>query len=267
MESPQPFSMGFARKEYTVIRVRNDHQTRLRNLAALFEFIGQRRKLCFLRTREHDLQHNVAGTDIRIDTVRLWLHLEILGCRQERRDRQKLRSALSNLSDRKLMDIGTTRGEIDDVVRTRDIDPRGIRSGTTSIRRRPGGGSWRRPDAPIRAGLYFRYGYQKRPSDVLPFTSGLPPSTDIVGVRRHVAKVPQADLLERRKQTLIAAQPDVEDLGRSSVLVWDPPKYELEACCEAIAGFIHERCPSSVCELERGWVPVPLGIVSRSRSR
>jgi hypothetical protein len=40
MESPQPFSMGFARKEYTVIRVRNDHQTRLRNLAALFEFIS-----------------------------------------------------------------------------------------------------------------------------------------------------------------------------------------------------------------------------------
>jgi hypothetical protein len=32
--------MGFARKEYTVIRVRNDHQTRLRNLVALFEFIG-----------------------------------------------------------------------------------------------------------------------------------------------------------------------------------------------------------------------------------
>ena len=40
MESPHPFSMGSARKEYTVIRVRNDHQTRLRNLAARFEFIG-----------------------------------------------------------------------------------------------------------------------------------------------------------------------------------------------------------------------------------
>ena len=29
------------------------------------------------------------------------------------------------------------------------------------------------------------------------------------------------------------------------------PNYELEARCEAIAGFIHERRPSSVCELER----------------
>jgi uncharacterized protein YjiS (DUF1127 family) len=48
---------------------------------------------------------------------------------QERRDRQKLRSALSDLSDRELMDIGTARGEIDYVVSNRDIDPRGIRSG------------------------------------------------------------------------------------------------------------------------------------------
>jgi hypothetical protein len=31
---------------------------------------------------------------------------------------------------------------------------------------------------------------QKRRFDRLPFTSGLPPSTDIVGVRRHVANVP-----------------------------------------------------------------------------
>jgi len=48
---------------------------------------------------------------------------------QERRDRQKLRSSLSDLSDRELMDIGTTRGEIDYIVSNRDIDPRGIRSG------------------------------------------------------------------------------------------------------------------------------------------
>jgi uncharacterized protein YjiS (DUF1127 family) len=48
---------------------------------------------------------------------------------QERRDRQKLRSALSDLSDRELMDIGTARGEIDYVVSNRDVDPRGIRSG------------------------------------------------------------------------------------------------------------------------------------------
>ncbi|MBR1127155.1 DUF1127 domain-containing protein [Bradyrhizobium iriomotense] len=46
----------------------------------------------------------------------------------ERRDRQKLRSALSDLSDRELMDIGTTRGEIDYVVSNRAVDPRGIRS-------------------------------------------------------------------------------------------------------------------------------------------
>jgi len=48
---------------------------------------------------------------------------------QERRERQKLRDALSNLSDRELMDIGTTRGEIDYVASHRGIDPRGIRSG------------------------------------------------------------------------------------------------------------------------------------------
>jgi uncharacterized protein YjiS (DUF1127 family) len=48
---------------------------------------------------------------------------------QERRGRHKLRSALSDLSDRELMDIGSARGEIDYVVRNQGIDPRGIRSG------------------------------------------------------------------------------------------------------------------------------------------
>jgi uncharacterized protein YjiS (DUF1127 family) len=48
---------------------------------------------------------------------------------QERRERQKLRVTLSNLSDMELMDIGTTRGEIDYVASHRGIDPRGIRSG------------------------------------------------------------------------------------------------------------------------------------------
>ncbi|QOZ37933.1 DUF1127 domain-containing protein [Bradyrhizobium sp. CCBAU 53421] len=48
---------------------------------------------------------------------------------QERRERQKMRAALSNLSDTELMDIGTTRGEIDYVASHRGIDPRGIRSG------------------------------------------------------------------------------------------------------------------------------------------
>ena len=48
---------------------------------------------------------------------------------QEHRERQKLRAAMSDLSDRELMDIGTTRGEIDFVASHRGIDPRGIRSG------------------------------------------------------------------------------------------------------------------------------------------
>jgi uncharacterized protein YjiS (DUF1127 family) len=47
---------------------------------------------------------------------------------QERRKRHRLRAALSDLSDSELMDIGTTRGEIDYVASNRDIDPRGIRS-------------------------------------------------------------------------------------------------------------------------------------------
>ena len=47
----------------------------------------------------------------------------------ERRERQKLRARMSDLSDSELMDIGTTRGEIDYVASHRAIDPRGIRSG------------------------------------------------------------------------------------------------------------------------------------------
>ena len=47
---------------------------------------------------------------------------------QERRERHRLRATLSDLSDRELMDIGTTRGEIDYVASNRGIDPRGIRS-------------------------------------------------------------------------------------------------------------------------------------------
>jgi len=46
------------------------------------------------------------------------------GAFQERRKRQKLRATLYDLSDRELMDIGTTRGEIDDVALDRSIDPR-----------------------------------------------------------------------------------------------------------------------------------------------
>ena len=48
---------------------------------------------------------------------------------QERRERQKLRAATSDLSDRELTDIGTTRGEIDYVASQRGIDPRGMRFG------------------------------------------------------------------------------------------------------------------------------------------
>jgi uncharacterized protein YjiS (DUF1127 family) len=50
------------------------------------------------------------------------------GAFQERRKHQKLRASLCDLSDRELMDIGTTRGEIDYVASNRSIDPRGIRS-------------------------------------------------------------------------------------------------------------------------------------------
>ena len=47
---------------------------------------------------------------------------------QERRERQRLRTALCDLSDRELMDIGTTRGEIDYVASNCSIDPRAILS-------------------------------------------------------------------------------------------------------------------------------------------
>ncbi len=50
------------------------------------------------------------------------------GAFQERRKRQRLQATLRDLSDRELMDIGTTRGEIDYVASQRGIDPRGIRS-------------------------------------------------------------------------------------------------------------------------------------------
>ena len=47
---------------------------------------------------------------------------------QERRKRQRLLANLCDLSDRELMDIGTTRGEIDYIASNRSIDPRGVRS-------------------------------------------------------------------------------------------------------------------------------------------
>ena len=44
------------------------------------------------------------------------------------RSRERLRADLCNLSDRELMDIGTTRGEIDYVAMHQGFDPRGGRS-------------------------------------------------------------------------------------------------------------------------------------------
>ena len=44
------------------------------------------------------------------------------------RKRDKLRTELYGLSDRELMDIGITRGEIDDFASNRGLDPQGIRS-------------------------------------------------------------------------------------------------------------------------------------------
>ncbi|WP_109143467.1 DUF1127 domain-containing protein [Bradyrhizobium sp. SUTN9-2] len=48
---------------------------------------------------------------------------------QEWRKRRRLLANLCDLSDRELMDIGITRGEIDYVASHRGSDPRGILSG------------------------------------------------------------------------------------------------------------------------------------------
>jgi uncharacterized protein YjiS (DUF1127 family) len=47
---------------------------------------------------------------------------------QERRQREKLRAALSDLSDRELMDIGSARGEIDYIASRRGQTDRAIPS-------------------------------------------------------------------------------------------------------------------------------------------
>ncbi len=47
---------------------------------------------------------------------------------QEWRKRTRLQADLIDLSDRELMDIGISRGEIDYVASHRGSDPRGIRS-------------------------------------------------------------------------------------------------------------------------------------------
>jgi len=45
---------------------------------------------------------------------------------RERQNRNALRGAMYGLSDRELQDIGTTRGEIEFVVRSRLVDPRRV---------------------------------------------------------------------------------------------------------------------------------------------
>jgi uncharacterized protein YjiS (DUF1127 family) len=50
------------------------------------------------------------------------------GAFQEWRKWERLRTDLCNLSDKELMDIGITRGEIDYIASNRSIDPRGVRS-------------------------------------------------------------------------------------------------------------------------------------------
>jgi uncharacterized protein YjiS (DUF1127 family) len=52
----------------------------------------------------------------------------------ERRQRRRLQATLCDLNDRELMDIGTTRSEIDYVSSNRDIDPRGIRCAEMNVR-------------------------------------------------------------------------------------------------------------------------------------
>jgi uncharacterized protein YjiS (DUF1127 family) len=72
------------------------------------------------------------------------------GAFQERRKRQRLRVTLCDLSDRELMDIGTTRGEIDYVASNRGIDPRGIRSARMGpISANGGRPNWTLPDTPM----------------------------------------------------------------------------------------------------------------------
>jgi uncharacterized protein YjiS (DUF1127 family) len=56
----------------------------------------------------------------------IWKYWDVF---QERREREKLRATLSNLSDRELVDIGVARSEIDYIASHLGLDPRGMRSG------------------------------------------------------------------------------------------------------------------------------------------
>ena len=59
-------------------------------------------------------------------SCRIWL--------EERRKRRELRATLFGLSDRELLDIGTTRGEIDYVAANRQIDPRSAARAAMDVR-------------------------------------------------------------------------------------------------------------------------------------
>ncbi|MBR0774975.1 DUF1127 domain-containing protein [Bradyrhizobium diazoefficiens] len=69
------------------------------------------------------LGHTATTTRRVSNLFRKWLNAY-----RQRRQRRRLQAALCNLSDRELMDIGTTRGEIDYVVSNPGTDPRGARS-------------------------------------------------------------------------------------------------------------------------------------------
>jgi uncharacterized protein YjiS (DUF1127 family) len=74
--------------------------------------------------------YSATGWDRRFASARRVVHFleKHWDALLERRKRARLCSALSDLDDRELMDIGLSRGEIDFVVANRIIDPRGTRS-------------------------------------------------------------------------------------------------------------------------------------------
>jgi uncharacterized protein YjiS (DUF1127 family) len=66
-------------------------------------------------------------TDLRLDET-VCFSEGFWAAFQEWREQRRVRATLSGLSDWELMDIGTTRGEIQYIAANRAIDPRGIRS-------------------------------------------------------------------------------------------------------------------------------------------
>ena len=65
---------------------------------------------------------------------------------------------------------------------------------------------------------------QKQRFDRLPFTSGLPPSTDIVGVRRHVANVPKPTF---RKRPLLAKRSFAKTAEFRSIIL-NPSRQQIQ---------------------------------------